>query len=89
MNAELAKWLWQFILVYVDNIIIYSRTFEDHLRHLDSILGVMEDVNITLAPKKCHLAYQSLQLLGQKISRLGVSTVKEKVDAAIKSHEGE
>ncbi|KIJ29699.1 hypothetical protein M422DRAFT_109684, partial [Sphaerobolus stellatus SS14] len=32
---------------------------------------------------KCHLGYQSLKLLGQKVSRLGLSTHKEKVDATV------
>jgi hypothetical protein len=81
MNDTLAAWLWIFVLVYIDNIVTFSKTFEDHLQHLDTVLGAIEDAGITLAPEKCHLAYQSLCLLGQKVSRLGISTIQDKVDA--------
>ena len=81
MNKVLAPMLWLFVLVYIDDIVAYSRTFEDHLTHLDKVLGAIINANITLSPPKCHIGYQSLILLGQKVSRLGVSTHKEKVDA--------
>ena len=38
---------------------------------------------MTLAVTKCHFGYQSLLLLGQKVSQLGLSTHKEKVDAIL------
>lgn len=74
MQNVLAPYLWMFALVYVDDIIIYSKTFEEHLKHLDAVLSAIAKANLTLAPAKCHLAYQSLLLLGQKVSRLGMST---------------
>jgi hypothetical protein len=48
---------------------------------LDAIFGAIVEANLTLSPAKCHLGYQSLMLLGQKVSRLGLSTHKEKVEA--------
>ena len=80
MNKVLAKFLWLFILVYIDNIVIYSQTFKQHAEHLDSVLGAIANANITLSLPKCHLSYQSLILLGQQVSRLGISTHKEKID---------
>ena len=81
MNAILASILWSYVLVYIDDIVVYSTTFEDHLKHLDSVLDKIAKAHITLSPPKCHIGYQSLVLLGQKVSRLGISTHKEKVDA--------
>ena len=81
MQSVLAPFLWIFALVYIDDIVIYSKTFNEHLNHLDKVFGAIEKSGITLSPAKCHLAYQSLKLLGQKVSRLGLSTHKEKVDA--------
>ncbi|QRW27784.1 Retrovirus-related Pol polyprotein from transposon [Rhizoctonia solani] len=78
MNRILSRFLWQFALVYIDDIVIYSVEFEDHCNHLDQVLGAIEEAEITLSPKKCHIGYQSLLLLGQKVSRLGLSTHKEK-----------
>ena len=83
MQGVLASYLWVFTLVYIDDIVVYSTTFEDHLKHLDLVFKAIIKGNITLAPNKCHFAYQSLLLLGQKVSRLGLSTHKEKVGTIV------
>ncbi len=83
MQGILAPFLWIFALVYIDDIVIFSKTFEDHLKHIDSVLKAIGDSGITLSPKKCNLGYHSLRLLGQKVSRLGLSTHKEKIDAIV------
>ncbi len=51
--------------------------------HLDAVFASIAKSGITLSPKKCNLGYQSLQLLGQKVSRLGLSTHKEKIEAIV------
>ena len=81
MQNILAPFLWIFALVYIDDIVVFSLTFEDHLSHLDKVFTAISQANITLSPSKCHFAFQSLLLLGQKVSRLGLSTHKEKVSA--------
>ena len=83
MQGILAPYLWIFALVYIDDIVIFSKSFEDHLIHIELILKAIQDAKITLSPGKCHFGYQSLMLLGQKVSRLGLSTHKEKVDAIV------
>ncbi len=83
MQGVLAPFLWIFALVYIDDIVIFSKTFQDHLSHLDQVFKAISKSGITLSPKKCNLGYQSLHLLGQKVSRLGLSTHKEKIDAII------
>jgi hypothetical protein len=84
MQRVLAPYLWIFTLVYIDDIVIFSLTFDDHLKHLDLVLKAIIAAGVTLSPKKCNLGYQSLMLLGQKVSRLGISTHKDKVDAILK-----
>ncbi|THH19755.1 hypothetical protein EUX98_g8715 [Antrodiella citrinella] len=81
MQNVLAPYLWIYALVYIDDIVIYSKTFEEHVEHVDRVLAAVADAGITLSPAKCHFAYRSLMLLGQKVSRLGLSTHKDKVDA--------
>jgi hypothetical protein len=83
MMNILSPYLWIFALVYIDDIVIYSKSFDEHIDHLDSVLRSIAASGITLAPSKCHLGYQSLALLGQKVSRLGVSTLKSKIDAIV------
>ena len=83
MQNALAPFLWIFALVYIDDIVVFSLNFEDHLSHLDQVFRAISETGITLATTKCHFAYQSLLLLGQKVSRLGLSTHMEKVSAIL------
>ena len=84
MQGILAPYLWIFCLVYIDDIVIFSKSYEEHLVHLDKVLEAIENTGITLSLKKCHLFYGSILLLGHKVSRLGLSTHEEKVNAIMK-----
>ena len=81
MQNILAPYLWIFCLVYIDDIVVYSKSYEDHIIHLDKVLGAIERSGVTLSPAKCHMFYDSILLLGHKVSRLGLSTHVEKVRA--------
>ena len=83
MQNILAPYLWLFCLVYIDDIVVYSKSYEEHIDHLDKVLEAVERSGITLSPNKCHLFYGSILLLGHKVSRLGLSTHLEKVKAII------
>ena len=83
MQGILAPYLWLFCLVYIDDIVVYSKSYEDHIHHLDKVLEAIEKAGITLSPNKCHLFYGSILLLGHKVSRLGLSTHEEKVRAIL------
>ena len=47
---------WDFCIVYIDDILIFSRTFEEHLAHLNEILSVLSNANLQLNPKNVHLS---------------------------------
>ena len=81
MQEILAPYLWVFSLVYIDDIVVYSRSFEDHLKHVDLVLKAIAKSGITLSPPKCHIGYRSIIVLGHKVSRLGLSTHHEKLKA--------
>ncbi|KAB5587895.1 Retrovirus-related Pol polyprotein [Ceratobasidium theobromae] len=83
MTNVLAPFLWTFALVYIDDIVIFSKNVDDHCGHLHEVLQAIHKSGITLSPSKCFIGYESLLLLGQKVSRLGLSTHKEKVDAIV------
>jgi predicted nucleic acid-binding Zn ribbon protein len=69
---------------YIDDIVIFSKTFEDHLKHLTEVLQILHDAGLYLSPKKCHLAYHSVKLLGRMVDRLGLSTLRERAEAVQK-----
>ena len=83
MQGILSPYLWLFCLVYIDDIVVYSKSYEEHIDHLDLVLQAIEQAGITLSPNKCHLFYGSILLLGHKVSRLGLSTHLEKVGAIL------
>jgi hypothetical protein len=78
MQGVLAPYLWIFCLVYIDNIVVYSRTYKEHIDHLNKVFEAIKKAGITLSPDKCHLFYSSILLLGHKVSRLGLLTHEEK-----------
>jgi len=80
MQSILAPYLWIFCLIYINDIVIYSKSYEEHLVHLDKVLEAIEKSGITLSPK-CHLFYGSILLLGHKVSRLGLLMHVGRVEA--------
>ncbi|PPJ59008.1 hypothetical protein CBER1_11528 [Cercospora berteroae] len=68
---------------YIDDIVIYSRTFEDHLLDLDRVFRALDEVDISISPAKTFVGFPSTKLLGQRVSGLGYTTHEEKVKAIL------
>ena len=81
MESLFGPYLWKFVLVYVDDTIIFSRSPEQHLEDLSMVLRLLQQSGVTLSLSKCYFAQPSLQALGHYVSRLGLSTVLEKTEA--------
>ncbi|KAI1005666.1 hypothetical protein K3495_g2549 [Podosphaera aphanis] len=69
---------------YIDDIVIFSRTFEEHESHLQQVFTNLEQHNIYLSPKKCFLSYPFVALLGQRVDALGLSSAEDKLAAIAK-----
>ena len=67
--------------VYLDDIIIYSSSWEEHLKHLKEILTRLSDANLTLKLKKCMFAAEECTYLGHRIGRGGVKPDESKIQA--------
>ena len=72
--------LFKSVLVYVDDIIVYSPTFEKHIEHLQEVFHRLSLNNLTLKPSKCHFAVQQVEYLGHIISKDGVKPNPSKTD---------
>jgi hypothetical protein len=81
MDHVLGRYKWQCVLVYIDDIIVYSPDFDQHIKDVDKILSLIVDSGLTLSPSKSHLAYQTIKALGHSISNLGIGTNDEAVKA--------
>ena len=70
-----------FARAYVDDIVIFSKSFEEHLEHLDQVFKTLSNYNICLAPEKSFLGYPSVALLGQRVDAFGLATSADKLAA--------
>jgi hypothetical protein len=61
-----------------------SSPFKDHLDHIDYILQRVIEAKLTLSPKKCYFAFESIEILGRQVSRLGLSILPERVQGIFK-----
>lgn len=84
MDRVLGKFKWQIALVYIDDIIIYSKDFDSHVKDIETILAQIAKPGITLSPTKCHIAYQELSALGHTVSNLGIGTAEGTIEAVRK-----
>lgn len=67
INKVLACQLWKVCLAYLDDIIVFSQTTDEHLRDLKNVLGALVSAGFRLQPKKCHIAADSIKYLGHII----------------------
>jgi len=58
MSQVLRGLHWKFALCYIDDILIYSKDFEEHLDHLDKVFSKLRQANLTLNPKKCNFGVE-------------------------------
>lgn len=72
---------WKSVFVYVDDILIFSSSFDEHLQHLAQVFDRLKNANLKLQPTKCHFAVKEVTFLGHVISRKGVSVDPEKTKA--------
>ena len=69
------------VLVYLDDIIIISQSFEQHLQHLHEVFRRLREAKLRVNPEKCHFCREELRYLGHVINRQGIRTDPEKVSA--------
>lgn len=79
MNASLAPVLRKFALVFFDDILIYSPTYEEHLKHIADVLEILQKYKWQVKPSKCAFAQQCIAYLGHVISAAGVATDESKI----------
>ncbi|MBW0563450.1 hypothetical protein O181_103165 [Austropuccinia psidii MF-1] len=71
------------MVVYIDDIIIYSETWEDHVEYIDRVLSKFTPINLKISLKKCNFGQQELLALKHKASGLSLAIDKSKVAALL------
>jgi transposase InsO family protein len=81
MNQVLAPYLGKCVMVFIDDVVVYSKNPADHQRHVDQVLTTLETAGLTLKDSKCTWAQSQIDLLGFVVSKGGISPQSNKTDA--------
>jgi hypothetical protein len=84
MSHVLRGLMWKHLICYVDDIIIWSANFDQHLEHLDAVFQRLRKAGMTLKPSKCSFAQPEVTYLGHIFSKHGIRPNPDKT-AAIKT----
>jgi hypothetical protein len=74
----------EFVVYFVDDLLIYSRSFSDHLIHIDMVLDRLTRAGFTVNAAKCRFCEKEISFLGHKIDQTGVSADPSRMDAILK-----
>ena len=80
MDEVLQGILWDFVVVYLDDLNVYSRNFDEHLSHLRDVFDRLRQAGLKLNPEKCRFASSKLVFLGHVIDSQGIRTDPEKIE---------
>ena len=83
MNKVLRPYLRKFVLVFFDDILIFSKDVEEHRHHLRKVLEVLRESHHFNNKKKCSFEQAQLEYLGRLISGGGVATDPKKIEAMV------
>ncbi|GBG80915.1 hypothetical protein CBR_g31471 [Chara braunii] len=81
MTNEFRAMLDRFVLVYLDDILVYSRSLEDHLGHLRRVLETLRRNKYKANRDKCEFVRQELEYLGHFVTPEGISLLSDKIQA--------
>ena len=81
MNEVLRPVLWKYVLVFLDDILIYSPSMEEHKQHLRNVLTLLQQSELKINGKKCSFGRANLEYLGHVIFAGGVSADPQKLEA--------
>ncbi|KAH9068732.1 hypothetical protein Ae201684P_004433 [Aphanomyces euteiches] len=73
-----------YVLVYLDDIMVVSDNFNDHLVHLDVVFARLCEYGMMVNPQKCRIAAPEVEYLGYMLTPDGIRPIESKVDAIIK-----
>jgi hypothetical protein len=81
MNHVFRPFLHHFVLVFFDDIIIYRKTWTDHLTHVDQVLHLLSQHQLFLEQSKCAFGASEVEYLGHMVGKDGVRVDPKKIEA--------
>ncbi len=83
INDVFRDMLNQWVIVYIDDILIYSETYEEHVRHVRTVLKRLMQHQLYAKAEKCEFHQETISFLGYVISSGGVAMDEQKVRAVV------
>ncbi|XP_047943164.1 uncharacterized protein LOC125190006 [Salvia hispanica] len=83
MNNLFRKYLRKFVLVFFDDILVYSKDWKDHLQHLEIVFCILREHQFHLKYSKCVFGQTELEYLGHYISEQGVRVDNRKIETML------
>ena len=81
MNGVFRPYLDSFVIVFIDDILIYSRSKEEHEHHLRIVLGILKEKKLYAKFSKCEFWLSSVAFLGHVVSKEGIMVDSKKIEA--------
>ena len=79
MKAILKEEDWRECLIYLDDILVFGRTREEHLVRLRKVLSKIKEASLKIAPVKCQFFARDVKYLGHRVSANGISMDEDKI----------
>jgi len=79
INDALRQYLDIFVIAYLDDIMIYLITLEEHMQHVSQVLECLKKRDLRLKPKKCEFHQEEVDFLGFVVERHGIRMNSKKI----------
>ena len=83
MNRVLHRLIGKFCAVYLDDIIIYSTTFQDHYNHVQQVFARLKEAGLKIKPEKCTFVVNEVSYLGHIVGSNGIKPDQRKIQTMI------
>ncbi|XP_074271317.1 putative mitochondrial protein AtMg00860 [Silene latifolia] len=80
MNRVFKSYLDKFVIIFIDDILVYSKNEEDHAQHLRTVLETLRENQLFATFKKCAFWLKEINFLGHVVSSKGIQVDPEKIE---------
>ena len=84
MESCLGNLHLQYCIIYLDDIIVVSKTPEEHIKQLRSVFEKLDQAGLQLKPSKCEFFKKRVEYLGHIVSEKGIESNPKKIEAIVK-----
>ena len=83
MNNLIATGRWNFVVVYLDDILIFSDTVADHKEHVAEVLSILQKARFQVSPPKYVIAVTKIEFLSHIITAAGIEPSPDEIQAVL------